>query len=108
MLNKAKHLKNKGNDMKSSYVYILTNKSNTTLYIGVTNDIVRRVTEHKNEMVDGFTKKYKINKLIHLEEFSNIYDAITREKQLKGWTRQKKIELINETNPEWKDLSFDL
>ena len=94
--------------MKSSYVYILTNKSNTTLYIGVTNDIVRRVTEHKNEMVDGFTKKYKINKLIHLEEFSNIYDAITREKQLKGWTRQKKIELINETNPEWKDLSFDL
>jgi putative endonuclease len=86
------------------FVYILTNKSGT-LYIGVTNNLERRIYEHKHKLFKGFTKKYNIDKLIHQEHFYNINDAIIREKQSKGWRREKKIKLINQFNPEWKDLS---
>ena len=90
------------------YVYILTNKSNTTLYVGITNDIARRVQEHKSEVFKGFTQKYHIDKLIYLEEFSNVDQAIVREKQIKSWRREKKIELIRRQNPELKDYSLSL
>ncbi len=76
------------------------------LYIGVTNDLQRRLYEHKNGMLDGFTKKYNIHKLVHYEEFQNVEDAIAREKQLKGWTRLKKDNLITANNPDWRELSF--
>ena len=87
------------------FVYILTNKKNGTLYIGVTNNLERRIWEHKNELHEGFTKKYKLKKLIYYEQFISIADAIKREKQLKGWLRSKKIELIEANNPNWDDLS---
>ena len=90
--------------MNHYYVYILSNWNNKVLYIGVTNDINRRIHEHKNKLVEGFTKKYNVNKLIYLEEVSDIEAAIKREKQLKGWNRQKKKNMINSMNPEWKDL----
>lgn len=86
------------------YVYIMTNKSRT-LYTGVTNDLNRRVYEHKNKLIKGFTSKYNITKLVYYEEYNDINDAIRREKQIKGWSRKKKIELIESINPEWKDLS---
>jgi putative endonuclease len=92
---------------KSYFVYIATNKS-FTLYTGVTNDISRRVQEHQEKQVNSFTKKYNINKLIYCETFDNPYEAIQREKQIKGWTRKKKIDLIKSINPEFKDLSKDL
>jgi Predicted endonuclease containing a URI domain len=84
----------------------MTNKSRT-LYTGVTNDLQRRVYEHKNKLVAGFTSKYNINKLVYLEETSDVTDAIAREKQIKGWTRAKKIALIESENPEWIDLSAE-
>ncbi|MFH1428437.1 MAG: GIY-YIG nuclease family protein [Candidatus Margulisiibacteriota bacterium] len=90
--------------MKRSFVYILASKRNGTLYIGVTNDIIRRVYEHKNELADGFTKKYKVKDLVYYEEYSRMTDAIVREKQLKEWKRQWKLRLIEEKNPNWKDL----
>jgi len=86
------------------YVYIMTNNSKT-LYVGVTNNIHRRTYEHKCKITKGFTYKYKISKLIYFEEYDEISKAITREKQIKGWLRSKKIELIESINPEWKDLS---
>lgn len=86
------------------YIYILTNKNNTVLYTGVTNDLVRRVYEHKNKLAKGFTERYNIDKLVYYEVASNPQSAIEREKQIKGMVRRKKIELINATNPEWKDL----
>ena len=89
---------------KHYYVYILANKVNTVIYIGITNDIKRRIYEHKNKVVEGFTKKYNINKLVYYEVFDDSYNAITREKQLKGWIRAKKDELVNSINPDWKDL----
>jgi putative endonuclease len=89
--------------MKQYYVYIVSSKSKT-LYIGVTNDIVRRVYEHKNKLADGFTKKYNINKLTYFEETENVNSAIAREKELKGWKRFKKIRLIEASNPKWRDL----
>ena len=89
---------------KEYYVYIMTNKSRT-LYIGVTNDLMRRVYEHKNKLVKGFTKNYNIQFLVYYESTSSIYSAIEREKQIKGWLRAKKIALIDSMNPEWKDLS---
>lgn len=89
------------------YTYIMTNKLNTTIYIGVTNDIYNRVYQHKKKLVEGFTSRYNINKLVYYEEYDYIEDAIYREKQLKNWRRQWKINLINEFNPEWKDLSDD-
>jgi|ERR1700690_1607447 len=91
---------------KEYYVYIMTNKSKT-LYTGVTNDLVRRVLEHKSKSVSGFTSKYNITKLVYFEAGDNINVAIVREKQIKGWLRAKKIALIERENPEWKDLSED-
>jgi putative endonuclease len=86
-------------------VYILTNKSNTTLYVGVTSELENRVLQHKNKVYDGFTSKYEINKLVYYEEYQWVQDAIAREKQLKGGSRQKKIDLILSINPSWSDLS---
>ena len=93
--------------MQKYYVYILSNFTNTTLYIGVTNDLKRRIYEHKNKLVEGFTKKYNIYKLVYFEETSDIESAIQREKNLKKWNRQWKDELIKKTNPEYKDLSTE-
>ncbi len=87
------------------FVYILANKSNKVLYIGVTNDLERRMYEHKNKMVTGFTNKYNLTKLVYFEETSDVKSAIEREKQLKNWHREWKINLINRFNPDWKDLS---
>jgi putative endonuclease len=92
--------------MKSYYVYIMTNKSKT-LYIGVTNNLERRVYEHKNKLVAGFTSKYNITKLVYYEETNDVQVALAREKQIKGWLRSKKIVLIESDNPEWKDLSLE-
>ncbi len=91
--------------MNEYYVYILTNKGNTTLYIGVTNNLKRRLYEHKNDLVDGFSKRYKLHKLIYWESGPNIEEAIAREKQLKRWSRKCKENLINGMNPNWVDLS---
>jgi len=91
--------------MKSYYVYILSNASRTVLYIGVTNDLHRRMFEHKHGHLDGFTKTYKCTYLLYYEETSDIHDAIAREKQLKGWTRHKKESLIELLNPNREDLS---
>ena len=86
------------------YVYILSNIKNKVVYTGVTNDLKRRVYEHKNKLVAGFTEKYNVNKLVYFEQFSNINDAIQREKNIKKWRRKWKNELIEKTNPLWKDL----
>ena len=90
--------------MHAYYVYILANKRNGTLYVGVTNDIKRRVYEHKNNLVEGFTKKYHLHTLVYFEETSDIKSAIEREKQLKVWKRSCKLQLIENTNPDWQDL----
>ncbi len=90
------------------FVYIMTNKHNTVLYTGVTNDIYRRVSEHKEGLTKGFTKKYNVNKLVYVEEFLDPNSAIAREKQIKAGSRQKKIDLIESINPEWNDLYNDL
>jgi len=90
--------------MKQGYVYIMSNKKDGTLYIGVTSNLIKRVYEHKNSFVDSFTKKYNIKKLVYYEIFSDIQDAIVREKQLKAGNRNKKIELINSMNDNWNDL----
>ncbi len=92
--------------MKEYFVYIMTNKSRT-LYTGVTGDIEGRVFQHKHKHGSIFTSKYKINILVYYESFSNILDAITREKQIKGWLRVKKIALIESMNPNCEDLSAD-
>jgi putative endonuclease len=89
---------------KQYLVYIMTNRNNTTLYTGITNDLKRRVYEHKEKIVGGFTKKYNINKLVYYEMFDDPENAILREKQIKGGSRQRKIELINSLNEEWEDL----
>ncbi|MGH7771135.1 MAG: GIY-YIG nuclease family protein [Candidatus Binatia bacterium] len=90
--------------MKQYYVYIMTNKSRT-LYTGVTSDLERRVYEHKQRLVPGFTGKYNITRLVYFEVTYDVRAAIAREKQIKGWLRRKKIALIESVNPEWKDLS---
>ena len=90
--------------MKFYYVYILASKRKGTLYIGVTNDLVKRIYEHKNGFVQGFTEKYGVHKLVHYEQCENIESAIQRENRLKSWHREWKIRLIEETNPEWNDL----
>jgi putative endonuclease len=89
---------------KYYYVYILSNKYNNVLYVIITNDLIRRVYEHKNKLVEGFTEKYNVDKLVYYELFNDPINAITREKQLKGYSRKKKVELINSFNPEWEDL----
>ncbi len=89
---------------KQFYVYILSSKENGTLYIGVTNNLIRRVYEHRNNLIQGFTQKYNVHQLVYYEIFYDIYEAITREKRLKKWKRQWKIELIEKFNSEWKDL----
>ncbi len=92
--------------MREYYVYILTNKSRT-LYTGITNDLERRVCEHKNKLVRGFTSKSNITKLVWFEEFVEVLQAIEAEKKIKGWRRAKKVELIETRNPEWMDLAED-
>jgi putative endonuclease len=92
--------------MKNCWVYILSSKSKT-LYLGVTNDLQRRIFEHKHKLIDGFTKKYNLTSLVYFETFNNMRDAIQREKQLKNWHREWKIILIESINPDWKDLTVD-
>ena len=94
--------------MKQYYVYILASRKNGVLYIGITNDLRRRVYEHKNNLIAGFTKKYNVNKLVYFELINQPLDAINREKRMKKWKRQWKIELIERMNPNWKDLYFEL
>ncbi len=86
------------------YVYILASRRNGTLYIGVTNDLIRRIEEHRSGTVEGFTKRYKVHRLVYFESFDDIVEATEREKQLKAWRRQWKIKLIEEVNPWWQDL----
>ncbi len=86
------------------FVYILASRSRR-LYVGVTNDLERRLFEHKNKLADGFTKQYQIDRLVHFEETSDVTSAIEREKQIKGWLRDKKIALVESGNPTWEDLS---
>lgn len=93
--------------MKNFYVYILSNKTNSVVYTGVTNDLRRRLYEHKNKIVKGFTEKYNVNKLVFYTSYNNAKDTICFEKQIKGWKREKKDALINSVNPDWKDLSED-
>ncbi len=88
----------------SYYVYLMASHKNCTLYVGVTNDLVRRAYEHRNNLAEGFTKEYGVHKLVWFESGSSIEDAIRREKQLKNWKREWKIELIETGNPEWNDL----
>ncbi|NBC58264.1 MAG: GIY-YIG nuclease family protein [Bacteroidetes bacterium] len=91
--------------MKKSYTYLLTNKNNSVIYTGVTSNLLKRIYQHKTGIFKGFTKRYNCNKLVYYEEFTDINKAIQREKQIKAGSRQKKIDLINKENPEWKDLS---
>ncbi|MBQ8669099.1 GIY-YIG nuclease family protein [bacterium] len=86
------------------YIYIMTNKYNTTIYVGVTNNLIRRVYEHKNKLIEGFTSKYNLNKLIYFENTENVETAILREKQIKNYSRVKKEQLIEKMNPERIDL----
>ena len=94
--------------MLVSHVYILTNKNNTTIYTGVTSELKERITNHKIKKFKGFTSKYNIDKLVYFEEFGDIRLAIAREKQIKAGSRQKKDDLINSMNPEWKDLYYEI
>ena len=93
---------------KNYYIYLLTNWNNTVMYIGVINDLVRRLYEHKNKLCDGFTKKYNLNKLVYFELFFDINEAIKREKEIKKWRRDKKNKLVESINPEWRDLGLEL
>ncbi|MFC1477682.1 GIY-YIG nuclease family protein [candidate division KSB1 bacterium] len=92
---------------KKYYIYMMTNENNTVLYTGVTSDLNRRVKEHKDKMIPGFSKRYNISKLVYYEEFAEMDNAIRREKQVKAGSRQKKISLIESINKDWKDL-FEL
>ncbi len=94
--------------MKSYWVYIVTNKINTVLYAGVTNNLERRIYEHKNKLIPGFTSKYNLTKLVYHQEFSDINEAIAAKKKIKGWLRKRKIELIESINPKWEDLANNL
>ncbi len=115
MLSEAKHLtrldgherlQRSRRRMKEYYVYIMTNRSRT-LYVGMTNDLMRRISEHKQKLIPGFTSKYNITQLVYYEATNDVLEAIAREKQIKGWLRAKKIALIETINPDWKDLSLD-
>ena len=94
--------------MKSYCVYILASKRNGTLYIGVTSDLKKRIYEHKNDLAEGFTKKYKVHSLVYYEQTNDVMTALEREKKLKKWRRKWKLWLIEENNPTWKDLYNDL
>jgi putative endonuclease len=94
--------------MRQYYVYILASKRNGTLYTGVTNNLLKRVDEHKKNVVRGFTRKYHVHRLVYFEMYSDVRDAITREKRIKKWKRQWKIQLIEKSNPQWKDLWSDV
>jgi putative endonuclease len=87
------------------YVYLVTNWNNKVMYLGVTNNVERRLYEHKNKLVKGFTEKYNVNKLVYFEETQDVTAAIAREKEIKKWRREKKNQLVNRMNPNWKDLS---
>jgi putative endonuclease len=93
---------------QQSYVYFMMNKNNTVIYTGVSGDLQKRVYEHREKLVDGFTKKYNLSKLVYFEVFDRIDDAIARERQIKAGSRTKKIELIQSTNPDFKDLYDEL
>ena len=93
--------------MQEYYVYILSNITNSTLYVGMTNDLKRRLYEHKNKLLPGFTEKYNVNKLVYYEETTDVKVAIQREKNIKKWNREWKLELIKKNNPLFKDLSLD-
>ena len=93
---------------KTYFVYILTNYNNTTFYIGVTGNLLKRLEEHKNKLVEGFTKKYNVNKLVYYELTQSVEAALNREKQLKRWHREWKMNLIKELNPDFKDLAKNL
>ena len=93
--------------MGNYYVYILTNWNNHVMYVGVTNNLQRRIYEHKEKLIDGFTSKYNVNKLVYYEETTDIKSAISREKELKGWGRSKKDALVVTMNQNWEDLSKD-
>ena len=90
--------------MKEYYIYIMANKRNGTLYIGVTSDLIKRVWEHKENIVEGFTSKYSVHKLVFYEIYGDIMEAIKREKNIKAWKREWKLKLIEEKNPDWDDL----
>lgn len=92
---------------KTYYVYILASKRNGTLYIGVTNNLERRLYEHRNNLIEGFTNKYNVHNLVYYEDVNDIQVALQREKQLKRWTRKWKLELIEKVNPAWRDLAND-
>jgi putative endonuclease len=92
---------------KTYYVYLLTNWNNKVMYVGVTSNLERRVYEHKNKLVEGFTEKYNVNKLVYFETTNDVMAAIEREKQIKKWRREKKNNLMIVANPEWKDLSLE-
>ena len=94
--------------MKQYYVYIMSNRKGGVIYVGVTSDLLRRVYEHKNKLVTGFTEKYNASRLVYFEATEDINTAINREKQIKGWLRRKKVVLIESTNPEWNDLGEKL
>jgi len=89
------------------YVYLLTNWNNTVMYVGMTNNLIRRIYEHKNKMVKGFTEKYNVNKLVYFEETQDVMAAIAREKEIKKWRREKKNQLVNRMNPTWKELRLE-
>jgi putative endonuclease len=93
---------------RSYFVYILASRSNGTLYVGVTNDLARRIGEHKSKLVPGFTRKYRVDKLMYFEEFASILEARARERALKHWDRAWKLALIEAMNPQWRDLSNEL
>ena len=94
--------------MRTYYVYMMANTHNNVLYIGVTNNLIRRVYEHKNNLIDGFTKKYNCHKLVWFQQTNDVIAAITQEKRMKKWKREYKENVIRDMNPEWKDLYNDL
>jgi putative endonuclease len=90
---------------RNYYVYLLTNRNNGVMYVGVTNNLIRRINEHRNKLVKGFREKYNVYKLVYFEETNDIGSALAREKEIKKWRREKKNDLVHSVNPEWKDLS---
>jgi len=94
--------------MKTYFIYIMASKKNGTLYIGMTSNLIRRVYEHKNNLIEGFTKKYRVHTLVYYEHTTDVNAAIMREKQMKKWKREWKINLIEKENPNWNDLYEDL